>query len=88
MDAYTIPAPDPGEDTTFTLEVWEEHNTPSNLILAEGWTEIEQEAFTDSPVLEMIRIPASVVSILESAFNGAIELRQVEFAQGSRLEFI
>ena len=88
MDAYTIPAPGPGEDTTFTLEVWEEHNTPSNLILAEGWVEIEAQAFTDSPVLEMIRIPASVVSILESAFNGAIELRQVEFAQGSRLEFI
>ena len=88
MDAYTIPAPDPGEDTTFTLEVWEDHGSPSNLILAEGWAEIEQEAFTDSPVLEMIRIPASVVSILESAFNGAIELRQVEFAQGSRLEFI
>ena len=88
MDAYTIPAPGPGEDTTFTLEVWEEHNTPSNLILAEGWTEIEPQAFTDRPDLEMIRIPTSVVSILESAFNGAIELRQVEFAQGSRLEFI
>ena len=88
MDAYTIPPPGPGEDTTFTLEVWEEHGSPSNLILAEGWTEIEQEAFTDSPVLEMIRIPASVISIQADAFNGAIELRQVEFAQGSQLEFI
>ena len=88
MDAYTIPAPGPGQDTTFTLEVWQQHNTPSNLILAEGWTEIEDQAFTDMPDLEMIRIPASVVSIQEDAFNGAIELRQVEFAQGSLLEFI
>ena len=88
MDAYTIPAPGEGEDTTFTLEVWEEHGTPPILILAEGWTEIEDQAFTDRPDLEMIRIPASVVSIQQDAFNGAIELRQVEFAQGSRLEFI
>ena len=87
-DAYTIPAPGPGEDTIFTLEVWEEHNAPSNLILAEGWTEIEEQAFTDRPDLEMIRIPTSVVSIQDDAFNGAISLRQVEFAQGSRVEFI
>ena len=93
-DPYTIPAPGPGEDTIFTFEVLaqvlEEHNNnmPSNLILAEGWTEIEAEVFTDNPDLEMILIPASVVSIQDDAFNGAISLHQVEFAQGSRLEFI
>jgi hypothetical protein len=35
--------------------------------------------------LEEIHIPASVVSIHEDAFNGAISLRQVEFAQASML---
>jgi hypothetical protein len=84
----TIPAPGPGEDTTFTLEVWEQHDMPPILTLAEGWTEIEEQAFVDNPDLQVIRIPASVVSIQEDAFNGAISLRQVEFAQGSRLEFI
>jgi hypothetical protein len=88
MDAYTIPAPGPGEDTTFTLEVWEQHDMPTILHLAEGWTTIEEQAFTDNPDLEMIFIPASVSSIQEDAFNGAINLRQVEFAQGSQLEFI
>ena len=86
-NAYTtIPAP--GEDTTFTLEVWEEHGMPPILILDEGWTEIEDQAFVDMPDLEMIRIPASVVNILEDAFARAINLRQVEFAQGSQLESI
>ena len=85
---YTIPAPGPGEDTTFTLEVWEEHGMPPILILDEGWTEIEDQAFVDMPDLEMIRIPASVVNILEDAFARAINLRQVEFAQGSQLESI
>lgn len=84
----TIPAPGPGEDTTFTLEVWEQHDMPPILHLAEGWTAIEAETFTDNPDLEMIRIPASVVSIQDDAFNGAISLRQVEFAQGSLLRFI
>jgi hypothetical protein len=84
----TIPAPGPGEDTTFTYEVWEQHDMPPILHLAEGWTTIEEQAFLDSPDLEMIHIPASVVSIQDNAFNGAISLRQVEFAQGSRLEFI
>ena len=84
----TIPAPGPGEDTIFTLEVWEQHDMPPILTLAEGWTEIEEQAFVDNPDLEMIRIPASVVSIQEDAFAGAISLRQVEFAQGSLLRFI
>jgi hypothetical protein len=84
----TIPAPGPGQDTIFTLEVWEQHNMPPILHLAEGWTEIEVQAFADDPDLQEIRIPASVVSILESAFARAISLRQVEFAEGSRLEFI
>lgn len=88
MDPYTIPPPGLGEDTIFTYAVWEQHNTPSNLILAEGWTGIEEQAFTDNPDLQMIRIPASVVSIQEDAFNGAIGLRQVEFAEGSLLTFI
>ena len=84
----TIPAPGPGEDTTFTYEVWEQHDMPPILHLAEGWTTIEEQAFQDSPDLEMIHIPASVVSIQDDAFNGAISLRQVEFAQGSLLRFI
>ena len=84
----TIPAPGPGEDTTFTLEVWEQHNMPPILHLAEGWTEIEAQAFVDNPDLQEIRIPASVVNILRDAFARAINLRQVEFAQGSRLDFI
>ena len=84
----TIPAPGPGEDTTFTLEVWEQHDMPPILILAEGWTAIEQQAFTDNPDLQEIRIPASVVNILRDAFARAINLRQVDFAEGSRLDFI
>ena len=84
----TIPAPGPGQDTIFTFEVWEQHDMPPILHLAEGWIGIGWEAFKDNPDLQMIRIPASVVSILESAFARAINLRQVEFAQGSQLEFI
>ena len=87
MNPYnTIPAPVPGEDTTFTLEVWQQHNMPTTLHLAEGWTGIEDQAFVDNPDLEQIHIPASVVSIQEDAFNGAISLRQVEFAQASMLD--
>ena len=81
----TIPAPGPGQDTTFTLEVWQEHDMPPILHLAEGWTRIEDQAFVDHPDLEEIHIPTSVVSIHEDAFNGAINLRQVEFAQSSML---
>ena len=84
----TIPAPVPGEDTIFTFEVWQGANMPTTLYLAEGWTEIEEQAFTDNPDLEEIHIPASVVSIQGSAFAGAISLRHVEFAEGSRLDFI
>lgn len=84
----TIPAPGPGENTTFTSEIWEQYDMPPIIILEEGWTEIGWQAFVDNPDLQSIRIPASVVDILEDAFNGAINLRQVEFAEGSRLEFI
>ena len=87
MNPYTtIPAPGPGQDTTFTLEVWQQHDMPTILHLAEGWTRIEDQAFVDNPDLEQIHIPASVVSIQEDAFNGAISLRQLEFAQASMLD--
>jgi hypothetical protein len=86
---YTIiPAPGPGENTTFTNEVWEQHDMPPIVRLAEGWTEIGWQAFVDNPDLEEIYIPASVVNILEDAFGRAINLRQVDFAEGSRLDFI
>ena len=93
MNTYTtIPAPGPGEDTEFTNEVWHDFYTGpgsmQNIILEEGWSEIGWQAFVNNPDLLSIRIPASVVNILEDAFKGAINLRQVEFAQGSRLEFI
>ena len=93
MNPYTtIPAPDPGEDTTFTKEHWHDFwlgpGSLQNIILEEGWTAIGWEAFVKNTELQMIRIPASVVDILEDAFNGAINLRQVEFAQGSQLDFI
>lgn len=88
----TIPAPGPGEETTFTSEHWHDFylgpGSMQNIILEEGWTEIGWQAFVDNPDLQSIRIPASVVDILEDAFNGTINLRQVEFAEGSRLEFI
>ena len=84
----TIPAPGPGEDTTFTNEIWEQYDMPPILRLAEGWTEIGWQAFADNPDLQEIHIPASVVNILEDAFGRAISLRQVEFAEGSRLDFI
>jgi hypothetical protein len=88
----TIPAPGPGEETTFTSEHWHDFylgpGSMQNIILEEGWTEIGWQAFVDNPDLQTIRIPASVVDILEDAFNGTINLRQVEFAEGSRLEFI
>ena len=44
----TIPAPGPGQDTIFTLEVWQQHDMPPILHLAEGWTEIEAQAFVDN----------------------------------------
>ena len=88
MNPYTIPAPGPDEDTIFTFEVWEQHDKPLNLILAEGWTDIEDQTFVDNPELQMIRIPASVVSIQHLAFGETINLREVEFVEGSHLENI
>ena len=88
MNPYTIPPPDPGGNTIFTDEDWVEHGSPPILILAEGWTAIGEETFYNEISLVSIRIPASLVDIRENAFRGAKKLREIEFVEGSLLEFI
>jgi len=48
MNPYTIPAPDPDGDTTFTTQDWNEHGRQPILILEHGWTAIGEEAFMDA----------------------------------------
>ena len=88
MNPYTIPAPDPDGDTTFTTQDWNEHGRQPILILENGWTTIGEEAFMDATELLMIRIPASVLDIRANAFKGATNLHQVDFVEDSLLQFI
>ena len=84
----TIPAPGRLESTIFTNDVWRRRGNPPKIILSEGWTEIGTMAFDDATELQTIRIPASVVSIQYRAFGDAINLRKVEFVEGSHLHSI
>lgn len=88
MNPYTIPAPDPDGDTTFTTQDWNEHGRQPILILEHGWTAIGEEAFMDATELQMIRIPASVLDIRANAFKGTTNLHQVDFVEDSLLQFI
>jgi len=87
MDTFSIPAPESGS-TVFTKKIWKKNGSPPILILEEGWTEIDQEAFSGAKKLLMIRIPASVVEISENAFTDATKLHQVAFVENSQLRTI
>jgi len=90
MNPYTtIPAPNQeGADTTFTNDDWVTRGRPPRIILSEGWTSIGVAAFNGATELQTIRIPASVVSIQHLAFGDTINLREVEFVEGSHLDTI
>ena len=90
MNPYTtIPAPNQeGADTTFTNDDWVTRGRPPRIILSEGWTSIGVAAFNGAAELQTIRIPASVVSIQHLAFGDTINLREVEFVEGSHLDTI
>jgi len=87
MDTFSIPAPESGS-TVFTKKIWKKNGSPPILILEEGWTEIDQGAFSGAKKLLMIRIPASVVEISENAFTDATKLHQVAFVENSQLRTI
>ena len=87
MDTFSIPAPESGS-TVFTKKIWKKNGSPPILILEEGWTEIDQGAFSGAKNLLMIRIPASVVEISENAFTDATKLHQVAFVENSQLRTI
>ena len=90
MNPYTtIPAPNQeGVDTTFTNDDWVTRGRPPRIILSEGWTSIGVAAFNGATELQTIRIPTSVVSIQHLAFGNTINLREVEFVEGSHLDTI
>ena len=92
MNTYTIiPPPDQNESTIFTNEHW--HNAWSgpgsmqNIVLAEGWTEIGEQAFEDDheTELQFIHIPASVFKISDGAFMGARNVKEVIFENNSQI---
>ena len=77
----------PGDNTNFTREIWEEHGSPSDLVLDDGWTGINDFTFMDTD-LQKIKIPASVTYIGNSAFKNTPELVSITFKPGSQLETI
>jgi hypothetical protein len=64
-----------------------ENNCPGAVVIAEGVTGIDQEAFSYSSITS-IYFPVSVTSIGGWAFNGSSVLTTVSFAQGSQLSNI
>jgi hypothetical protein len=86
-DSETIPAPENG-NTTFSSDDWMSYDGPNNVILGEGWTDIEDEAFYKNQSLLSVQIPASVRAIGHSAFDGASRLAKVAFNKNSKLETI
>jgi hypothetical protein len=77
----------PRGDTIFTKDIWEARGTPSDLALGDGWTGINDFTFVDS-YLQKIKIPSSVISIGNSAFENTPELVSVTFNPGSQLKTI
>jgi hypothetical protein len=86
-DIETIPAPENG-NATFSSDDWMHYDGPDNVILEEGWTAIEDEAFYRNQSVLTIQIPASVHEIGHSAFDGASRLAKVTFNKNSKLETI
>ena len=86
-DTETIPAPETG-NKTFSFDDWMATGSQDNLILGEGWTEIEDEALYKNQSLVSVQIPASVRVIGHSAFYGASRLAKVTFNKNSKLETI
>ena len=86
-DTETIPASENG-NTTFSSDDWMNYDGPNNVILGEGWTEIEDEALYKNQSLVSVQIPASVRVIGHSAFYGASRLARVTFNKNSKLETI
>ena len=77
----------PGGDSNFTREIWEAHGSPSNIALGDGWTSIHDFTFVDSD-LQKIKIPTSVITIGNAAFENTMQLVSVTFNPESQLKTI
>jgi len=77
----------PGGNPNFTREIWEEHGSPTDLALTDGWVSIHDFTFVDSD-LEKIKIPTSVTSIGNAAFENTLKLVSVTFNPDSQLKTI
>jgi len=77
----------PGGDSNFTREIWEARGSPSNIALGDGWSSIIDFTFVDSD-LQKIKIPTSVLSIGNAAFENALQLVSVTFNPDSQLKTI
>ena len=82
-----------GDEETVTLPLTIEGHSYSinhltgvqNVIIPEGFTSIEKEAFYDCSSLKSVKIPSSVKSIENYAFYNCSSLTDVEFAENSQL---
>ena len=77
----------PGGDSNFTRQIWEARGSPSDLALGDGWTGINDFTFVNS-YLQKIKLPTSVTSIGNYAFENAEQLVSVTFNPGSQLKTI
>lgn len=59
-----------------------------DVVIPEGITSIDREAFAMQAALTSVTIPASVTSIGEGAFGGCAALKTVNFSEGSSLSAI
>ena len=89
MNSYTtIEQPD-SDDTIFTNDnlhdAWLGPGSTQNVILAEGWTEIGENAFMGDTELRLIDVPASVFKISNGAFMDARNLLEVIFEENSQI---
>ncbi len=73
MSATTVES---NGDTIFTNDLYTINSSPENIILGEGWTDISDNAFTNT-ALTQITIPSSVTSIGATAFIGASNLKNI-----------
>jgi len=77
----------PGGNSNFTKEIWAEHGSPTDVALGDGWSSIRDFTFVDSD-LQKIKIPTSVTSIGNAAFENTLKLVSVTFNPDSELKTI